>query len=158
MRKSVIENILYTDMSKHFPFMAELKACVLKEDFDPVEKHKGDMLKALVHGADVGNPTRPMEISRMWSLKILREFFSQGDKEKSLGLEVSNLCDRKTTNVAGSQVGFIGFVVYPYFESLCKIFPKMSYTLEQMDSNRDAWKGEMEKWTKTLEANGNSDI
>lgn len=35
--------------------------------------------------------------------------------------------DRKTTNISKSQIGFIDFVVYPYFESLSNIFPGMSY-------------------------------
>ena len=145
-------------MSKHFPFMSELKALSAKEDFDPAEKHKVDMMKALVHGADVGNPTRPFDISKVWTLKILNEFFSQGDKEKSLGIEVSNLCDRKTTNVAGCQVGFIGFVVYPYFEALCSIFPGMKYTLDEMNTNKELWKGSQDKWAKNLEADGNAEI
>jgi hypothetical protein len=34
-RKMIVENILYTDMSKHFVFMNELKAMKEKEDFDP---------------------------------------------------------------------------------------------------------------------------
>ena len=57
-------------------------------------------MKALVHAADIGNPARPFELAREWSLRILSEFFSQGDREKSLGLEVTNLCDRKTVNIA----------------------------------------------------------
>jgi len=76
-RKQIIENILYTDMSKHFPFMNELKALPLKENFDPTSTHKGDLMKALVHAADVGNPARPKEIARVWTMRILSEFFSQ---------------------------------------------------------------------------------
>ena len=87
-------------MTKHFGFMAELKGYPAKEDFDPAGKHKPDMLKALVHAADVGNPSRPFEICKLWALKIVSEFFAQGDKEKALGLEVSMNCDRKTVNFA----------------------------------------------------------
>lgn len=59
-------------------------------------------MKALVHASDIGNPARPFDICKIWALKILSEFFAQGDREKKLGLEVSMLCDRKTTNVAKS--------------------------------------------------------
>lgn len=41
----------------------------------------------------------------------------QGDKEKSLGLEPSPLCDRDNTDIASSQKNFIGFLVNPLFES-----------------------------------------
>ena len=76
MRKSIIENILYTDMSKHFPLMGELKTLPSKEDYDPVGKHKPDLIKAMVHAADVGNPSRPFQIYEIWAHKILSEVFS----------------------------------------------------------------------------------
>jgi hypothetical protein len=38
------------------------------------------------------------------------------------------LCDRKTTNVAKSQMGFIDFVVYPYFEAMTDLIPDLNYT------------------------------
>jgi cAMP-specific phosphodiesterase 4 len=46
-----------------------------------------------------------------------------------MGLEITMLCDRKTTNISKSQVGFIDFVVKPYFEALTVILPEMSYTV-----------------------------
>jgi len=68
-------------------------------------------MKALVHAADIGNPTRPFELAKQWAFVLFKEFFDQGDKEKAFGVEVSMLCDRNTTNFAKSQIGFIGFVV-----------------------------------------------
>ena len=46
-----------------------------KDDYDPAGKYKPDILKSLLHAADIGNPSRPYEISKMWSMKILSEFF-----------------------------------------------------------------------------------
>lgn len=74
MRKNIIENILYTDMSKHFTFMNEIKQMPSRE-IDLAGKEKYDILKALVHAADIGNPCRPFEICKQWALKILSEFF-----------------------------------------------------------------------------------
>ena len=48
-----------------------------KDDYDIKGKHKGDIMKSLVHAADVGNPSRPYDICKVWSLKILSEFFAQ---------------------------------------------------------------------------------
>jgi hypothetical protein len=76
MRKTIVDNILFTDMAKHFPFMGELKALPAKDDFDPVGKHKPDLMKAMVHAADVGNPSRPFKIYEIWAHQILSEFFS----------------------------------------------------------------------------------
>lgn len=39
--------------------------------------------------------------------------FMQGDTEAALGLAYSPLCDRHTTHVAESQIGFIDFIVEP---------------------------------------------
>lgn len=75
MRKAIIEQILYTDMTKHFAFMNDLKAMLTKDDYDPAGKYKPDILRALLHAADIGNPARPWEISKLWALKILGEFF-----------------------------------------------------------------------------------
>lgn len=73
-----------------------------KQDYDPLEKHKPDILKSLVHAADIGNPARPFELCKFWCFKVLKEFFAQGDKERSFGLEISMLCDRRNTNIATS--------------------------------------------------------
>jgi len=32
-------------------------------------------MKALVHAADIGNPSRPFEICKEWAIRILGEFF-----------------------------------------------------------------------------------
>lgn len=77
MRKYIIDNILYTDMSKHVQFMNEIKSLPNKEDYDPTNKYKPDIMKALVHAADIGNPSRPFEICKQWTMKVLAEFFAQ---------------------------------------------------------------------------------
>lgn len=137
MRKHIIDSILYTDMAKHFGFVGELKALPSREDYDPTNKHKPDILKSLVHAADIGNASRPYSICKEWTFRVLREFFAQGDKERALGLEISLLCDRKATNIGKSQIGFIDFVVFPYFESLTKILPQMSYCIEELKANKE---------------------
>lgn len=139
MRKYILDDILYTDMTKHFAFMGDIKAMPSKEDYDPEGKHKPDIMKALVHAADIGNPSRPYDICKLWSMKILSEFFSQGDKERGLGIEISLLCDRKTTNVSKSQIGFIDFVVLPYFDALSKVIPGMQFAAKQLKTNKETW-------------------
>lgn len=76
-RKQIIDNILYTDMSKHFIFMGEIKQLPIKEDFSPSNpKYRPDIIKALVHAADIGNPARPFDICKIWTFKVLSEFFA----------------------------------------------------------------------------------
>lgn len=63
-------------MTKHFDFMKHLNEIRQKEDFEPSNKHKPDIMKSLVHAADIGNPSRTFEISKIWTMKILSEFFA----------------------------------------------------------------------------------
>ncbi|KAK3513464.1 hypothetical protein QTP70_015459, partial [Hemibagrus guttatus] len=49
----------------------------------------------------------------------------KGDKEAELGLPFSPLCDRKSTMVAQSQIGFIDFIVVPTFTVLTDMTEKI---------------------------------
>ena len=55
-----------------------------------------------MHIADISNPTKPWKTCEQWALKIVSEFFGQGDQEKKLNLNVSYNFDRETVNVAKS--------------------------------------------------------
>ena len=50
---------------------------------------------------------------------VQQEFCLQGDKEKSMGLEVSPMCDRDTISLCNMQMGFIEFVVAPLIIGEC---------------------------------------
>lgn len=57
--------------------MGEIRALATKDDFDPSSpKFKPDIMKALVHAADIGNPARPFDLCKIWAMKILSEFFA----------------------------------------------------------------------------------
>lgn len=73
-------------------------------------------------------------------------------------MEVTLLCDRKTTNVAKSQIGFINFVVYPYFDALTKVFPLMQYTCDQLKVNADIWAGSVDEYEKKMIETSNEGI
>jgi cAMP-specific phosphodiesterase 4 len=47
------------------------------------------------------------------------------------------LCDRKTTNIGRSQLGFIDFVVMPYFDALSSFLPGMYFTVDSMKANKE---------------------
>ena len=70
-------------------------------------------------------PCRDFEITRKWTYLLFEEFFHQGDLEKSESLPVSFLCDRETTSVAGSQPGFISFIVLPLYNTLSEVMPSI---------------------------------
>lgn len=69
------------------------------------------------------------------------------------------LCDRDNTNVAGSQPGFIGFVVMPLFTQLAHVMPELGDAITQLKSNLNAWKTyeETEEDKKVYAKKGQSD-
>lgn len=58
----------------------------------------------MVHCADLSNPTKPLELYRQWTDRIMDEFFHQGDRERERGMEISPMCDKHTASVEKSQV------------------------------------------------------
>ena len=51
----------------------------------------------------------------------MTEFFMQGDFEKDKGLPISMLMDRKTTNIAKAQKGFIEVLVQPLWNEMLTV-------------------------------------
>ena len=72
------------------------------------------LMETAVHSSDLSVPTRPsFDLQKQFTYLLFEEFFHQGDCERAAHLEVSYLCDRKTTNIAGAQPGFIQYIVQP---------------------------------------------
>lgn len=62
------------------------------------------VLRNMVHCADLSNPTKSLELYRQWTDRIMDEFFHQGDRERERGMEISPMCDKHTASVEKSQV------------------------------------------------------
>ncbi|CAO3698292.1 unnamed protein product [Rhizopus stolonifer] len=87
----------------------------------------------LIHAADVSNPCRPWKVFSELSRLVCIEFFRQAQREKTLGLP-PHLDHSNTSKI---NVGFIDFIVLPYFESLVTLFPKAAELLTTCVQNRD---------------------
>lgn len=153
-RKRIIETIIATDMSFHAKVVTSLKNKIFnwkelkkanEEELliNPTSKNLFDeqqeIINLLVHGADISHNTKPFKISEKWTEYLTEEFHSQGDREKSLGLQISFLCDRQQTNVPKSQIGFINFVIIPTFEVLNEAFPSLRYLVHIAKNNVAEW-------------------
>uniref|UniRef100_A0A8C6L3J4 Phosphodiesterase n=1 Tax=Nothobranchius furzeri TaxID=105023 RepID=A0A8C6L3J4_NOTFU len=117
LRKLVIDMVLATDMSKHMSLLADLKTMVETKKVTSsgvlMLDHYTDriqVLRNMVHCADLSNPTKPLPVYRQWTERIMEEFFRQGDKERERGMEISPMCDKHTASVEKSQVGFIDYI------------------------------------------------
>ncbi|XP_063260954.1 dual specificity calcium/calmodulin-dependent 3',5'-cyclic nucleotide phosphodiesterase 1C isoform X8 [Prinia subflava] len=120
-RALVIEMVLATDMSCHFQQIKAMKNALQQPE--GIDKPKA--LSLLLHTADISHPAKAWDLHHRWTMCLLEEFFRQGDNEAELGLPFSPLCDRKSTMVAQSQIGFIDFIVEPTFTVLTDMTEKI---------------------------------
>ena len=173
IRKRMIGNILATDMANHGKIMTVIKSRISinkaenKTKFELLsgnEKTKFEeqqsLFDYLIHAADLAHNTKLFNISLKWVELLSEEFWLQGDKEKSMNLPVSFLCDRDSYNIPQSQVGFIKGFIIPTFDCLVDIFPSLKFTMDNAKTNLKKWeklvcKGRLKGWTpeKTKQVN-----
>ncbi|XP_069826356.1 dual specificity calcium/calmodulin-dependent 3',5'-cyclic nucleotide phosphodiesterase 1B isoform X2 [Dendropsophus ebraccatus] len=130
LRALVIEMVLATDMSCHFQQVKTMKSGL--QTMENIDKAKA--LSLLLHAADISHPTKQWKVHARWTKALMEEFFRQGDKEAEMGLPFSPLCDRKSTLVAQSQIGFIEFIVDPTFSVLTDVAEKIVLPLVEEGS------------------------
>uniref|UniRef100_A0A2I3S4X6 Phosphodiesterase n=1 Tax=Pan troglodytes TaxID=9598 RepID=A0A2I3S4X6_PANTR len=114
LRNLVIEMVLSTDMSGHFQQIKNIRNSLQQ----PEGIDRAKTMSLILHAADISHPAKSWKLHYRWTMALMEEFFLQGDKEAELGLPFSPLCDRKSTMVAQSQIGFIDFIVEPTFSLL----------------------------------------
>ncbi|KAM4594526.1 3',5'-cyclic-AMP phosphodiesterase 4C-like [Fundulus diaphanus] len=145
LRKLVIDMVLATDMSKHMTLMADLKTMVETKKVTSSGvllldhyTERIQVLKNMVHCADLSNPTKPLPLYRQWTERIMQEFFRQGDRERERGMEISAMCDKHTASVEKSQVGFIDYIVHPLWETWADlVHPDAQEILDTLEENRE---------------------
>ncbi|XP_034153007.1 cAMP-specific 3',5'-cyclic phosphodiesterase 4D isoform X7 [Esox lucius] len=145
LRKMVIDIVLATDMSKHMNLLADLKTMVetkkvtssgvlLLDNYND----RIQVLQNMVHCADLSNPTKPLQLYRQWTDRIMDEFFSQGDRERERGMEISAMCDKHNASIQKSQVGFIDYIVHPLWETWADlVHPDAQDILDTLEDNRE---------------------
>lgn len=165
LRKRIISMILATDMANHGKVMSVIKARIQtdltssndgphkveilsknpKTQFDEQQA----LLDYFIHAADLAHNTKLFSISIQWVELLSNEFWNQGDKEKSMNLPVSFLCERLNSDIPASQVGFIKGFILPTFDVLIQMFPTLSYTVENAKNNLAEWEKLVEEHRKT---------
>ena len=164
IRKRMISEILATDMAIHGKVLNNIRSKIPeyllqgKKDIntykhkmkkfelitdinneETTSEEKQALFDYFIHSADLGHNTKKFDISLRWVELLSREFWLQGDKERKMNLNISFLCDRDTTNVPKSQVGFIGGFIIPTYNFLIIMFPTLSYTIENAKDNLNRW-------------------
>ena len=69
------------------------------------------------------NLTKGLEYTRLWTDRVIEEFYAQGDDEKTRGLPVATAMDRDKSSPNVEQTGFIKYLVVPLYQTLAKLVP-----------------------------------
>ncbi len=93
------------------------------------------ILDNCIHICDISNPAKKANVYDKWVELVFEEFFNQGDKERAANVPLSLLCDRSTTNITKAQIGFINFIVKPYFETFVDLVPEIQTYLDNIEGN-----------------------
>jgi cAMP-specific phosphodiesterase 4 len=158
-RKHCIEVILHTDMMGHGAMVKDLQMTyqmnqevfgksdgmvvggqnVAELEVFTQAETKALVMECILHSADVSNPCRSWDTSYGWAVVCLEEFFAQGDQEKMLGIPVQFLNDRDKLNKPNSQIGFIEFMIAPFFAAQIRLWPALHELGENLGSNLAKW-------------------
>ncbi|CAK0861549.1 unnamed protein product [Prorocentrum cordatum] len=156
MRRGLVAMVLATDMSGHAKHVQKLHEIGGDEEAwltvapegqeEEFVERKLFLLETVLHAADLSSPCRPRSIMLGWTQRVLAEFWSQGDEEIRLGLPVSPLCDRQAglATVPKGQLGFLQFVVQPFYTQIAELMPEAQEATELMTQNKEFWEN-MEK-------------
>jgi len=165
-RKVLIDSVLATDMSQHSMHSETLEQLV--EEYKDIElgdadqllrevaaretsqngKFADQFLPIALHTADLGNLCKQISFYTQWVDRLMNEFFAQGDKERALGIPISFLCDRVKVNIHSGQVGFINFVIRPWFVKFGRLLREDSHNtlfLELLNENLEYMQERAEK-------------
>jgi len=158
VRRGIIDAILHTDIIQHGE-MVKMLALLYQMNTDVVEAqgdefyellqstaHNQTIINMLLHAADVSNPMKPWGLCQKLSMKVVEEFFAQGDLEKMHGIPVGLLNDRTKLNMPNSQIGFIEFLIAPMTESVVRLFPALDTLAINLAENMKNWK---DVWNET---------
>ncbi|KAK3097062.1 hypothetical protein FSP39_006002 [Pinctada imbricata] len=113
----VIENILATDLKRHFEILAEFNAKANDEEAVGLDwTAETDRLLAMqmvIKLADINGPAKTFPLHHQWTERISEEFYEQGDEEMSRGMPISPYMDRRSPQLAKLQETFINHLVSP---------------------------------------------
>lgn len=161
MRRFIIRLVLSTDMGKYHGPMLELFKNRLAVGFDPSShitsmetpdrnglnregknKHFNDselLCVMIIKAADISNPTRKFELSKMWGKRLRNEFYVQGDAERARGMTITKFMDRNIPNDFPKQQ-------YGFISGVCMDFFSVFYSYAGMDKQLDSLKSNFKQW------------
>jgi 3',5'-cyclic-nucleotide phosphodiesterase len=137
-----IRIILSTDMARHFDLVKRAQAAIDSGSFEMTNpEYRLLGLQLIMKVGDISNVSRPFALADKWCDILNKEFFLQGDLEKSSGIGLTSpLNDRDTANKPKSQIGFYTFICLPLYTAVAKLYPPLEVQVDSVKANLEKWK------------------
>lgn len=130
-------------MALHHEYVSKIKEQAARFDKNTTAIKEDEerilLCSALIKCADISNVARPFHWGTQWAELLVKEFTSQGDLEKELGMSVLPMNDRDKVVLEDSQIDFIRFVALELFQNVRQVLVEISFAVEQMQSNLKQW-------------------
>ncbi|KAF5278629.1 hypothetical protein FQA39_LY00671 [Lamprigera yunnana] len=141
LSKELKKLILSTDLVQYFKFRTRLTQIYYEDEFDWSNPLHRDLIKAIMMTTcDLCGMCKPYNISKKMTENLYREFYIQGDIEKTYGLCPLSMMDRERSNeIPEDQAQFITVVLMPCVELLETLLPNTADLTEGARKVREAW-------------------
>ncbi|CAG9467146.1 unnamed protein product [Pedinophyceae sp. YPF-701] len=130
MRTTIVDAILGTDMAIHFDLTAAVEvladARALSSTEELTAKQHRVLIQTLLHFADLSYLLKSRKIVLEWTERVVKEFFSQGQRERGMGLPSLPLMQASRTHVPSTQMDFMDFVVRPFCNAVAGLLPSLA--------------------------------
>ncbi|XP_071847542.1 cGMP-dependent 3',5'-cyclic phosphodiesterase-like isoform X2 [Apostichopus japonicus] len=131
--------ILATDLAHHLRIINELKQMASDGYVKSNPRHRQLLMCLLMTSSDLSDQTKNWMTTKKIAELIYREFFTQGDLEKAMGLETPEMFDREKAFIPELQINFLEHIAQPVFLILHDIFPKARPLVEAVQCNKSMW-------------------
>jgi len=141
VRSGIIDMVMATDMGVHGNMVTKIKSY----DMAAEDKQLKLILETVLHASDISNPAKAKANMLGWTKRVTAEFWDQGDREQKLNLPISMLCEREDgmKTLPKGQIGFINFVVLPYFNAILTIIPELQEGIDGLNRTKEYWEQEI---------------
>lgn len=147
IRRHMVSGILATDMSHHTELVNKVK------NMDCLPDDSLELVSIFLHAGDISNAVMDPRNWWKWGTLVQAEFTQQVAQERNLGLPVSGFMDGLTDRIKSSksQIGFIDFVIDPFFQPLFALSLDLDIPKDNLRKNRQAHVKALSKryWSKS---------
>ncbi|KAJ8920746.1 hypothetical protein NQ315_004886, partial [Exocentrus adspersus] len=131
--------ILATDLATHYNIHSRQLAMAEQGYTKTNPEHRYYLCSLLMTCADLSDQTKDWAETKRVAQLIYSEFFAQGDLEKKMGKEPTNMMDREKASIPDHQLEFLKECCICIFKILAMIFPSANVLVDAISRNIICW-------------------